>query len=123
MTKYLPPHTAEQTRAYANVLVYSFPRLLEAAGEKRITKGAQLARWSVRHNEHPGHYEVESQSRNNGYYLVIPKERSCTCPDSRAGNVCKHRIAVAIQTIAVDLLLEIMQKDRALGVEILEGRI
>jgi hypothetical protein len=38
-------------------------------------------------------YIVRAES-SFGYYYVDTTAKTCTCPDSSKGNVCKHRIAV-----------------------------
>lgn len=105
-----PKLTYEASRAYAHVLVHFYPQLLSLSGEGRISRGVQLARLSVAYGEHPNLYDVESQSKQNASYEVDTVRKTCTCPDSRAGHICKHRIAVAIKTIAVDLLSKLTHK-------------
>ena len=54
-----------------------------------------------------------SQRDNRHSYLVDTDDRSCECPDHRAGFICKHRIAVAAFTIAPGLV-EKLEKDNPL---------
>ena len=120
-----PKLTYEDSRSYAHVLVYFFPQLLSLAGKDRITRGIQLARLSVAYGERPGLFDVTSQTLENGSYEVDTKERTCTCKDSQAGNICKHRIAVAIKTQASDLLFELTREhisDPVFVEDILQGR-
>jgi SWIM zinc finger len=39
-----------------------------------------------------GEFDVRASS--GGWYHVDTNNKSCTCPDSQRGNICKHRIAV-----------------------------
>ncbi len=99
--------TYEHSRSLVHVLVYFFPQILPLAGQTRLEKAVRLARLSVAYGDHPGLYDVESQTMQNASYEVDTVKKSCTCKDSRNGNLCPHRIAVAIKTIASDLLLEL----------------
>jgi hypothetical protein len=40
-----------------------------------------------------GEFDVRA-SNGTGWYHVNTKARTCTCPDSHKGHVCKHRLAV-----------------------------
>ena len=40
----------------------------------------------------PGEFDVRASS-GRGWYHVNTKARTCTCPDSKKGHVCKHRLA------------------------------
>ena len=51
----------------------------------------------IEHGECYGRYTVYSP---NGTYLVDTMERTCTCPDSEAGHLCKHRLALRIYAVA-----------------------
>jgi hypothetical protein len=123
---FMPALSQDHVRALANVLVHFFPQLLAQSGQQRIERGCQIAQLSVS----PGHsanvYEVKSQSMSNAYYEVDIKAKTCTCPDSAKGNVCKHRIAVAIRTVAGELLhklqMENLQTPHVWN-EIVQGRL
>lgn len=102
--KHLSPMHSGEVLVLANVLIHFYPQMLIDAGEKRIARGAALARMSVLyHEEYPGCYDVESQTDPRIKYTVNPKMHSCSCPDSARGNLCKHRIAVAIHIVAPGL--------------------
>ena len=49
---------------------------------------------------------VQSQSNPRGWYFVDLKERTCTCPDSGKGNLCKHRLAVGFHVYGPDWLAD-----------------
>lgn len=96
-----------QTTANQDILpalMARYPRL----DPKRVVRALEIVR---KHNALPARYNkdgmpiqpgnklyiVRSES-NWGYYYVDTVERTCTCPDSQKGNVCKHRIAVFLIT-------------------------
>ena len=47
----------------------------------------------------PGEFDVRAS--NNGWYHVNTKAKTCTCPDSQHGHVCKHRLAVWLYTESI----------------------
>ena len=102
-----PSMTYDHSRSLLHVLIYFFPHILPLAGQGRLERAVQLARLSVAYGEHPGLFDVESQTMQNASYEVDTIKKTCTCNDSQKGNMCPHRIAVAIKTIASDLLLEL----------------
>ena len=107
MTKfYLPMFHTGQVMTYVNILIHYYPQLLkeQISGPRRLMKGASLARMHVQFSQDlPGTFDVRSQTRKNRIYTVDPENRTCSCPDSRAGYVCKHRIAVVIASRGSDL--------------------
>lgn len=59
----------------------------------RLERGLEMARnGAVRPLDQPRCFLVRS-SDGKRHYEVDLNARSCTCPDSHKGNVCKHRIA------------------------------
>ena len=48
----------------------------------------------------PGEFDVRSHN-GRGWYHVNTRAKSCTCPDSRSGHICKHRVAVWLYTQAI----------------------
>ncbi len=106
-----PSMTNEHARSLVHVLVYFFPQLLQLAGQDRLERAVRLARSSVAYGDHPGLFDVVSQSMQNASYEVDTLKNTCSCNDSRAGNMCAHRVAVAIKTIASDLLLDLQREN------------
>jgi hypothetical protein len=43
--------------------------------------------WAVKQSHRSAHPDDQ-------WYIVRPEAKSCTCPDSQTGHICKHRIAV-----------------------------
>ncbi len=120
-----PNFSYETSRSFAHVLVYFYPDLLSLAGEDRITRGIQLARLSIAYGARPGLFDVTSQSMQNASYEVDTSKQTCTCKDSQAGNICKHRIAVAIKTLSGELLSKLNRQhieDPQFVEDILQGR-
>lgn len=70
-------------------LVRRFPCL---ADDLRVGRAVRLLEADAVTALGPQSFEVQSQS-GNGAYRVNLKARSCGCPDSGKGHVCKHRIA------------------------------
>lgn len=81
--------------------VVHYPQTAKIAGS-RVDKASRiLLAGNVRKSsEFPGLYEVKSESVGNRWYVVDPANKSCTCPDSRDGHLCKHRIAVGMMLSA-----------------------
>lgn len=48
----------------------------------------------------PTQYKVTSSGTEQVYDVVLGEHPSCTCPDSKAGNRCKHRIAAMAFLVA-----------------------
>ncbi len=60
----------------------------------RLARGLKMAKdGSVSVTDEPGKFLVKSAGVKNRQYEVDLDARTCTCPDSRKGNSCKHRIA------------------------------
>ncbi len=87
--------------------------------DPRFQKALELvARWTAKHPElknrleraafliehvrptpDPDLYEVQSATSHRKYLVKINRWArcsTCTCPDSRKGNHCKHRLVVAL---------------------------
>jgi len=101
----LRPLHPDAARLFADLLLQKYPRLVEGNG--RLARAVEIAGHGSAPirigTDWPGTYEVYSLTRPGSYYIVDPRRRSCTCPDSQKGAVCKHRLAVAIMTIGPDL--------------------
>lgn len=94
---------------HAEIFARLFRSLFPAVAEKangRIEKAvAIMTRAGARRlDRNTGLYEVESDS-GKGWYQVDLDRKTCTCPDSLAGNLCKHRLAVGLQLQGHDWLL------------------
>lgn len=62
----------------------------------RVEKAVQIAsKHGMIYNAQckPGEFDVRN-SKGNGWYHVDTHAKTCTCPDSRQGHTCKHRLAV-----------------------------
>ncbi len=75
-----------------------WPAQVDPARLVRAVDILQSNRWNVQlahrdENDQPikPSYAVLIVRGSHGWYVV--REKSCTCPDSRAGHICKHRIA------------------------------
>ncbi len=120
-----PSMTTAHSRSLLHVLVYIFPQILELAGQDRLEKSVRLARGSVAYGDHPGLFDVLSQTLTNASYEVDTVKKSCTCKDSREGILCAHRIAVAIKTLGGELLSKLNREhitDPQFVADILQGR-
>jgi hypothetical protein len=79
---------------YAALFRRKFPRLAAACNGRTEAAAVICATpGACRLGDHPGEYLVLS-SRKDRWYTVNTDTRSCTCPDSRADRVCKHRLAI-----------------------------
>jgi hypothetical protein len=85
-------------------LVAKYPKLDPA----RVGRAVEIVNahnivMQARRDEHDNQIKQSDQlwvvraASGSGWYFVRPQERSCTCPDSAKGHVCKHRIAVFLQ--------------------------
>jgi hypothetical protein len=103
--------TTAHSRSLMHVLLFFYPQILQLAGQTRLERAVRLARSSVAYGDHPGLFDVVSQSMQNASYEVDTAKQSCSCKDSQSGNLCPHRIAVAIKTIASDLLYDLQREN------------
>jgi hypothetical protein len=96
----------DEIRRRINTLCYFYPALLGMkCGERRLARAARLI-YSVKSYCPPFQYIVNSEHETRKY-LVDVGEKTCECLDSISGNICKHRIAVAVFTIAPDLMYKL----------------
>lgn len=102
----------EHAKIYARLFRSRFPDLAEKANG-RIEKAVKImSRAGTRRLDRTaGLYEVESDS-GKGWYQVDLEHKTCTCPDAQQGNLCKHRLAIGLQVIGHDWLLD-WQRDHA----------
>jgi len=72
-----------------------YPQAAAAAGNRVESAARILAANAIRKSfDLPGIWEVKSESVSNRWYQIEPARKTCTCPDHRAGHLCKHRLAV-----------------------------
>jgi len=83
-----------------------YPQLVEKCNG-RIERAVEIVSrvGACRTDPRPYVYLVESQS-GNGYYEVDVKAKSCSCPDSTKGNMCKHRLAIGFHLSSSDWITE-----------------
>lgn len=96
----------EHAEIYARLFRIRFPDLATRCNG-RVAKAVQImSRAGARRLDRAtGLYEVESDS-GHGWYQVDLERKSCTCPDAAQGNLCKHRLAIGLQIVGHDWLLE-----------------
>ena len=95
-TTYFPRVNPETGHALAQMFIQQFPATAKRLNG-RIEAAVQILEHAgIRHAEgFPSHvYQVPSQSNPRGSYQVDIQARTCTCPDSGKGNLCKHRLAI-----------------------------
>jgi len=72
-----------------------YPVAAAAAGNRVESAARILAANAIRKSfDLPGVWEVKSESVGNRWYQIEPARKTCSCPDHRAGHLCKHRLAV-----------------------------
>jgi hypothetical protein len=57
---------------------------------------------ACRRTDRVGVFLVMSEHRAYTWYEVDVNRHTCTCPDSRQGNVCKHRLAIGMHLFGSD---------------------
>jgi hypothetical protein len=83
-----------------------YPQLVEKLNGRIERAVAIVSRvGACRTDPRPNIWLVESQS-GKGYYEVNTQEKTCTCPDSAKGNLCKHRLAIGLHLSNVDWIIE-----------------
>lgn len=87
-------------------------RVMKAAELARQVSAIQQARRDERNEQIKPSLKVLIVRGRAGWYVV--RTGSCTCPDSRRGNVCKHRIAAWMYREAiVRPMVQVSKKTRA----------
>jgi len=123
----------EQAYAYARALLFIFPQLLSRTSDGRIERASRIVRSPIFPNHLPGCYEVPSESMigtdaRRVIYIVDTLHRTCTCPDSAKGYICKHRLAVALSTHGPEAIRKLQKMRLSHEIssadfqEIIEGR-
>jgi len=74
-----------------------------AADQARLDKAAQIMALAgaCKRGDQPNTYLVKAGSRA-GWYTVDLNTHTCTCPDARAGNLCKHRLSIGCKLYGPD---------------------
>jgi hypothetical protein len=87
--------TSLQAEFCKTVFSSRYPAVVSRSGQRIQAAARILAANALRNSfDIPGVWEVKSESVGNRWYRVDPARRTCSCPDSKAGHMCKHRIAV-----------------------------
>ena len=97
----------EAAQLYADLFRARFPGLASRCNG-RIERAVEIcARPGAcrRAEGYPAYvFAVQSESNKSpaAFYLVDLKAKTCTCPDSGKGNLCKHRLAVGFHIYGPD---------------------
>jgi hypothetical protein len=96
----------EHAQLLGDLFKAHYPQLADRCNG-RIERAVEIVSrvGACRTDPRPGIWLVESQS-GNGYYEVNTETRTCTCPDSQKGNLCKHRLAIGFHLSSVNWITE-----------------